>query len=277
MKNKINASVAILTLNSADTLDRCLQSVREFAEIVICDGNSTDDTIKIAKKFQAIIVPQFASKKKNQKITDKAKIRNKALDATTKEWHFWLDSDDELSTELIDEIRTITQSSKPSHLIYRVPLRHVIANKIIKYSSNYPLYQERLFHKSTGARFDKPTHERIKFDKTYYSVGTLDGYYNIHWSKERADHFYETIDSYLAKELKDNENDVTWQWYKRWILGFHIPVLLGMSVRMPFQYIQHGFKDTMAPHIEYHRYRKEVLMVLGYTAVLARKYMQRGQ
>ena len=45
----INATVAILTLNSDKHLDNCLKSVKSFRERLILDGGSTDKTINIAK------------------------------------------------------------------------------------------------------------------------------------------------------------------------------------------------------------------------------------
>ena len=48
MPNKILCTVAVLTKNSAETLARALESAKEFAEIIVCDGGSTDRTLDIA-------------------------------------------------------------------------------------------------------------------------------------------------------------------------------------------------------------------------------------
>ena len=56
-------SIVIPTLNSSSTLPDCLQSIREQdyhkdkIEIIIADGVSSDDTIKIAEKFTDKIYP----------------------------------------------------------------------------------------------------------------------------------------------------------------------------------------------------------------------------
>jgi len=44
-------SVVIQTYNSEQFLERVLNSVKEFDEIVVCDMYSTDRTIEIARKF----------------------------------------------------------------------------------------------------------------------------------------------------------------------------------------------------------------------------------
>lgn len=57
-------SVIIATLNSGQVLENCLASVRNqnynqsMIEIVIADGGSTDNTIQIAQKYQARVVPE---------------------------------------------------------------------------------------------------------------------------------------------------------------------------------------------------------------------------
>lgn len=55
MQPKIQATIAILTHNSADTLPHALRSVGEFAETIICDGNSTDETRELARA--AVLTP----------------------------------------------------------------------------------------------------------------------------------------------------------------------------------------------------------------------------
>ena len=54
----IKATVGILTFNSEKYLEECLDSVKNFKEIIILDGNSTDKTLLIAKKFKCKIFKQ---------------------------------------------------------------------------------------------------------------------------------------------------------------------------------------------------------------------------
>ena len=53
---KPKLSVVMATFNEESNLARCLESVKAIAdEIVIVDGESTDKTVGIAKKFKATI------------------------------------------------------------------------------------------------------------------------------------------------------------------------------------------------------------------------------
>mgnify|MGYP001572204949 CR=1 FL=1 len=57
-------SVILATLNSGKILERCLASIRsqdydqEKIEIVIADGGSIDNTLEIAEKYQARVIPE---------------------------------------------------------------------------------------------------------------------------------------------------------------------------------------------------------------------------
>ena len=70
MTKKIPCSVQVLTLNSAKTLAKCLASIKDFAEIIVLDGNSVDSTLAIAKQYTDKIYPQSNTNEKNVRITD---------------------------------------------------------------------------------------------------------------------------------------------------------------------------------------------------------------
>ena len=54
MEQKI--SIVINTYNAASQLRETLESVRDFDEIVVCDMESTDDTVAIAREYGARVV-----------------------------------------------------------------------------------------------------------------------------------------------------------------------------------------------------------------------------
>lgn len=59
MTNKIPCSVQILIRNNEKTLERALDSVKDFAEIIVFDGNSRDQTLEIAKRYNCKIYRQY--------------------------------------------------------------------------------------------------------------------------------------------------------------------------------------------------------------------------
>lgn len=117
-------SVVLATYNEQNNLDDCLKSVKKIAdEIIIVDGSSTDDTVKIAKKYGAKI-----------HITNNPPIfhinKQKALDLASNGWILQLDADERVSPELADEIMNTINLS---------------GYEIEKYQNNLPL--KKLFQK----------------------------------------------------------------------------------------------------------------------------------
>jgi len=101
---KARLSVCIATHNEEKNIATCLKSVYDLAdEIVLVDGESTDKTVDIAKKF--------GPKVKVFKTGNKAMFHiNKqlSLEKATGEWILQLDADEVVSEELRREIGEIT-------------------------------------------------------------------------------------------------------------------------------------------------------------------------
>lgn len=252
--------MAILTLNSSDTLRRCLDSVKNFAQIVICDGNSTDDTLSIAREYGSTVIKQYESVEPNLScVRDKANVRNKALDASHYDWHIYLDSDDALSPEVVAEIRQIISKENPSYFVYSMPLRIIIGEeRIVKYSSNYPYRQLRLFHKSTGARFRGTVHERIQFDREKYPTGMLQGYYDNHWSVRRVRNIFSYMRSYARWEAEEWKPTSFFPFIKSFLrpLRSAARVLLFSS----WNYLRHGFVRSMPLRVELARLQYQLYL-----------------
>jgi glycosyltransferase involved in cell wall biosynthesis len=160
MQNDIPCTLAILTRNSAATLERALKSAKKFAEIIVCDGGSTDGTLDIARRFGARIIAQDARFLDAQgRTADFAGVRNQTLAASTKPWFLFLDSDEYLSPELVDEV-WVKVSGSPA--AYWVPRKTIWKGTIIECSVVYPAQQMRFFHRAVATTFIKTVHERIQ-------------------------------------------------------------------------------------------------------------------
>ena len=76
-----------------------MDSVRDLAdEIVIVDGTSTDKTVEIAKKYDAVV--KVTTNKQNFHIN-----KQMAIDMATKDWILQLDGDEQVSPEQKEEIK----------------------------------------------------------------------------------------------------------------------------------------------------------------------------
>jgi glycosyltransferase involved in cell wall biosynthesis len=192
-------SAQILTWNSEKTLSAALESVRGCKEILIIDGGSTDDTLRIAKSFNARIIPQRTAIDQGKPLLDFAEARNQGLLHTQQPWILCLDSDEKLSEALKKEVFGIAQAgSEPA--AYYVPRRYTLPNgKVITHASTYPNERIYFFHRDAVERWEKPIHERIKA-KPRYPIHHLKGWteaplgtLNDYWKKNKR---------YMEIELK---------------------------------------------------------------------------
>ncbi|OHA26467.1 MAG: hypothetical protein A3C06_02730 [Candidatus Taylorbacteria bacterium RIFCSPHIGHO2_02_FULL_46_13] len=177
---KIPCTLALLTRNSALTLARALESAKDFAEIIVCDGGSTDGTLAIARAFGARIIAQDARfKDTSGRIIDFAGVRNQTLKAAIYDWFFYLDSDELMTSGLAGEIHShILKNMGMNHSgggnggdggvgegrrasCWWVDRKYMIDDKTIDCAATYPTRQMRFFHRDTVTEFIKPIHERI--------------------------------------------------------------------------------------------------------------------
>lgn len=167
----IPCSVQVLTLNSAKTLEKCLRSLKNFAEIIILDGNSTDDTLAIARRFTNKIYPQSDDAENNVRITDFGTVRNRGLALANYDWFLFIDSDEYLSVEAAREIWHIIQRGQANkYFIYNLPRSYVLNGVVLKRMK--PTYQPRFFYRPAVVGFTKRVHERIQ-PKEGYKIGVL--------------------------------------------------------------------------------------------------------
>lgn len=170
-EEKILCSIGILTFNNGTSLHECLESVKQFDDIVICDGGSTDSTIAIAKEHGCKIVNQDQRFKNSQnRITDFSGVRNQQLAVAKYDWFMFLDSDEYVSLELVEEVREIVEKNPTNPAIFEVPRKYIKDGRIIDCATTYPNYQTRFFNKKAVKQFVRTVHERIEPKEGYMTA-----------------------------------------------------------------------------------------------------------
>lgn len=98
----IQASVYIIALNEEQHIGRALESVKDFAQIVVIDSGSTDKTKEISKRYNANLI--------DHDWVNEFEQRSFALSQCTHDWVLSLDADEEINQDLLDHIKlTIEQ------------------------------------------------------------------------------------------------------------------------------------------------------------------------
>jgi glycosyltransferase involved in cell wall biosynthesis len=149
-------SLCVITLNEELNLDRCLRSCATVVdEMVVLDSGSVDATEEIARRhgarFERQEWPGYGAQK------------NRAIDLAGSPWVLSLDADEELSPELIAEIRQWkSAASEPEANGFSMPRCVLYEGRWIRHGDWYPDRLTRLFRKSHGRFVEARVHERLE-------------------------------------------------------------------------------------------------------------------
>jgi glycosyltransferase involved in cell wall biosynthesis len=185
-------SVIVPVRNEAHNLPRCLESLRGVGEVYVIDSGSTDETIDVARSYDANIV-QFhyhgGWPKKRQWAMDTLPL---AYD-----WILLMDADEALTPELADEIKQAI--GNPLYDGYSIALRMHFLGRMLRHSGA-SFYKLSLFRRGQG-RFecrsrdqdasmcDMEVHEHVVIDgptaklrnpMVHHNVETLSRYIRKH-------------------------------------------------------------------------------------------------
>jgi len=184
----------MIVRDEAAVLARCLQSVRGVAdEIVVVDTGSTDATISIAREYGATVgVHQWRD--------HFAAARNMSLSMATKRWILWMDADDELDPESVENVRYL--KAREETAAYRFMVRNVDAEGGASLGIT-TFAQLRMFPRHKDVRFrgavvqregndvalEGRLHEQVTFDIKRLGIPVYrcsDVWVNHHGYKEEA-------------------------------------------------------------------------------------------
>jgi glycosyltransferase involved in cell wall biosynthesis len=147
----MSLSVYIIAYNEAKKIATTINSVLWADEIIVADSASTDGTDRIAQDLGARIV--------QIPFQGFGHLRNQAVQACTHEWIFSLDTDEQCTPEVRDEILGILAGT-PTHDAYLVPRRNYFMGRWVKHSGWYPNFrQPQLFRKRAMKYVESPVHE----------------------------------------------------------------------------------------------------------------------
>ena len=149
----IHASVYIVARDEERHIRRALESVRDFAEVVLVDSGSTDATLDIAQSFPNVKCLHHAWQ-------GYAQQKQWALEHCANDWVLNIDADEEVSPELRDAIAKAVAEGKADAL--RFPIPEVFLNRLFP---SGVLTKIRCFRRAKG-RYDLTNlvHEQVVLD-----------------------------------------------------------------------------------------------------------------
>jgi len=208
---KIPVTVEVLTFNNRTTIERCLESIADFDDVVVLDGGSTDGTLEVAQRYENVrVMTQREGQTSPMPIADFAAVRNRGLDARRHEWFVFLDSDEYCTPELVDEIRHVVKENMPA--AYWIPRQYVFHGERIDCATTYPNPQMRFFHTSVTQRFEKEVHERIALTDGA-PVHTLRHPMQVPMNDD-LDALLKKWDRYITIEVARRQRLTVWKWLR---------------------------------------------------------------
>ena len=130
-------SIYILTYNEELDIAACIESAMLSDDIIVVDSCSSDRTVEIAKNYPVRVEQHAFESHGRQRTWMLESIAPKY------EWVYILEADERMTPELFTEC--LEAMNNPDYIGYYVAERVMFMNRWIRYSTQYPRYQLRLF------------------------------------------------------------------------------------------------------------------------------------
>ena len=179
-------SACVITLNEADRIEDCLESLSWCDEILVVDSHSTDATRKLSEAHGARVIERDWPGHVAQK---EFAVREARYD-----WVLCVDADERVSAELRDEIEALRNRGIAEHAGWQMPRLSAYLGHWIRHGSWHPDRKLRLFDRRRGRWTGRDPHDRVAVEG---SVGTFSGCLLHHPYRNFADHL-DTIDRYTT-------------------------------------------------------------------------------
>ncbi|HBB76257.1 MAG: hypothetical protein A2186_00605 [Candidatus Levybacteria bacterium RIFOXYA1_FULL_41_10] len=161
-KRLMKISAVIIARNEEEMIRGVLESVKFCDEIIVIDNDSTDNTHQIAKDRGAKVF--------KTEVSDFSKLRNFGMSKASLDWLFFIDSDERVSDELREGIKSIVSSKNPPFRVYKVSRKNYYFG-----NNEWPKVEkmERFFRKGSLSEWQGEIHESPVYDS---KTGLLPGY-----------------------------------------------------------------------------------------------------
>lgn len=153
LEKKYRLSVTVITLNEADRIRRCLDSVKNIAdEIIILDSGSTDGTQEV--------LAEYTDKIFNTDWPGFGKQKQRALEKAQYDWVLAIDADEALDLDMQQWLLNFLSKDRQDVTAVKMPWAVTIYGKRLDYgrSARSPL---RMFWREGASFTDAEVHEEI--------------------------------------------------------------------------------------------------------------------
>ena len=222
-KNKI--SVVINTYNAEQHLKKCLEALKDFDEVVVCDMESTDHTIEIAQSFGCKIV---SFPKANHKSAEPA--RTFAIQSASNHWVLVVDADEIVTSELREVLYQLIQLPDVAAGYY-IPRQNMFMNMFVR-DFHYD-YQLRFFIRE-GTEWPPYVHTFPKVNGRTEKLKAIKNARLLHLMDETMHEYIDKMNQYTDNEVDKKQEKgygvgsllwrPFWRFFKKYVMdgGFRM-------------------------------------------------------
>ena len=149
-------SACVITFNEEANIHRCLGSLTWCDEIVVLDSFSTDNTLALCSAYTENIHQQEWEGYITQ--------RNRSKKLASHEWVLIMDADEEVSSEMREQIQHVLQQDEIPYMGYEFPRQVYYLGRWIKFGEWNPDRKLRFFKKNKGTSGGEEPHDMVFID-----------------------------------------------------------------------------------------------------------------
>ncbi|PML61251.1 hypothetical protein BCT73_06580 [Vibrio breoganii] len=205
--NKVDVTVLVLTYNEEIHIERCIQSLKPFAQrIIIVDSYSTDRTVDLSKNLGAEVI-------QNKWPNNHSKQVNWALGniIITSEWVMRVDADEYITQELGKEI-AVNLRTPGDYSGYYLLRGHVFMGKKILWGGSAKTKMLRIWRTGSAKCEDKIMDEHMIMNDPQSKIGIFKSRFwdhnlnSLSWWTEKHNS-YSTKEALMQMKLEASNED----------------------------------------------------------------------
>ena len=187
----MNISAVVLAKNNQKTIEKTLNALVEFDDVVVYDNGSTDDTIEIVKKFSNVNLIEGEFKGFGW-------TKNQAASFAKNDWILVVDSDEVIDKELLKELK---EKILDNNCVYKLNFKAFYKDIQIKHCGWNNQKIKRLYNKSVTSYNSNDVHEDIITDNLKIEIlrGNVE-----HYSYQTISEFVIKADRYSSLFAQNN-------------------------------------------------------------------------
>jgi glycosyltransferase involved in cell wall biosynthesis len=157
--NSPRLSLAIIALNEAENIERCIRSVPIAIDVVVIDSGSRDETVAIATRCGARVVQhEWLGFRDTKRL---------ATEQCQHDWVLSLDADEALSPEALAEVKSVLADPNLDNFDgFVFPRLSWNLGRWMRHGGWYPDWQLRLYHRRRSMwEGGEHVHERVQAER----------------------------------------------------------------------------------------------------------------